>query len=135
MWRVVMRSNRPEAAAFQDWLADEVLPSIRKTGEYRTATRTRVLQLKIAKLRDDIADQMTKINIAVETPSERRDAYQLLSNLERSFLEELAGIVGQDAWPEVLSEMRSRKTYARAGTPAHVRKYKPLPGYDAPTEV
>lgn len=34
VWRLVMRSNRPEAIAFQDWLAEEVIPSIRKTGSY-----------------------------------------------------------------------------------------------------
>lgn len=34
VYRLVMRSNRPEAIAFQDWLAEQVIPSIRKTGSY-----------------------------------------------------------------------------------------------------
>lgn len=33
-YRLVMRSNRPEADAFQTWVTAEVLPSIRKTGGY-----------------------------------------------------------------------------------------------------
>lgn len=34
VYRLVMRSNRPEAIAFQDWLAEDVVPSIRRTGSY-----------------------------------------------------------------------------------------------------
>ncbi|OZI30883.1 hypothetical protein CAL29_23230 [Bordetella genomosp. 10] len=34
LYRLIMRSNRPEAASFQDWITDEVLPSIRQTGAY-----------------------------------------------------------------------------------------------------
>jgi len=33
----ICRSDKPKALPFQDWLAGEVLPAIRKTGEYRTA--------------------------------------------------------------------------------------------------
>lgn len=31
---MVMRSRKPEAAAFSDWVTGEVLPTIRKTGRY-----------------------------------------------------------------------------------------------------
>ena len=34
MYRVVLRSDKPEALAFQAWITDEVLPSIRRTGSY-----------------------------------------------------------------------------------------------------
>lgn len=34
MYRVIFRSNKPEAKAFQDWVFNEVLPAIRKTGRY-----------------------------------------------------------------------------------------------------
>jgi prophage antirepressor-like protein len=34
LYRLVMRSERQEAEAFQDWVTGEVLPSIRKTGAY-----------------------------------------------------------------------------------------------------
>ena len=34
MYFFVLRSDKPEAAEFQDWVAGEVLPSIRKTGAY-----------------------------------------------------------------------------------------------------
>lgn len=31
---MIFRSNKPEAKAFQDWVFNEVLPAIRKTGRY-----------------------------------------------------------------------------------------------------
>lgn len=34
VYRLVMRSNLPNAEKFQDWVVEEVLPSIRKTGQY-----------------------------------------------------------------------------------------------------
>lgn len=36
MYEVVIRSDKPEAAAFRRWITTEVLPSIRKTGSYST---------------------------------------------------------------------------------------------------
>jgi len=32
LYKIVMRSNSPEAAKFQDWIARDVLPAIRKDG-------------------------------------------------------------------------------------------------------
>lgn len=37
LYRVIFRSNKPEARQFQDWVFNEVLPAIRKTGSYRHA--------------------------------------------------------------------------------------------------
>lgn len=37
VYRLVMRSKLPAAEDFQDWLVEEVLPSIRKTGKYSAA--------------------------------------------------------------------------------------------------
>jgi prophage antirepressor-like protein len=36
-----MRSDKPQAVAFQDWVTREVLPSIRKTGGYFLNENTR----------------------------------------------------------------------------------------------
>jgi prophage antirepressor-like protein len=36
LYKLAFRSNKPEAEAFTDWVASEVLPAIRKTGEYST---------------------------------------------------------------------------------------------------
>lgn len=34
VYKLVFRSNKPEAEKFSDWVAEEVLPTIRKTGGY-----------------------------------------------------------------------------------------------------
>lgn len=39
VYRLVMRSNLPGAEEFQDWVVEDVLPSIRKTGSYSIAKR------------------------------------------------------------------------------------------------
>lgn len=36
LYRLIMRSNKPEAKQFQRWLTHEVLPEIRKTGSYNS---------------------------------------------------------------------------------------------------
>lgn len=36
VYRLVMKSKLPEAGMFQDWVCDEVLPTIRKHGVYAT---------------------------------------------------------------------------------------------------
>jgi len=37
LYRLIFRSNKPQAQAFADWVYSEVLPSIRKTGKYAVA--------------------------------------------------------------------------------------------------
>lgn len=37
LYRLIFRSNKPQAQAFADWVYEEVLPSIRKTGAYAPA--------------------------------------------------------------------------------------------------
>lgn len=37
LYRVIFRSNKKEAVKFQNWVFNEVLPSIRKTGSYEVA--------------------------------------------------------------------------------------------------
>jgi prophage antirepressor-like protein len=34
LYKLVMRSDKPEARSFQDWVTRDVLPSIRKDGDY-----------------------------------------------------------------------------------------------------
>ena len=36
LYRVIFRSNKAEARQFQDWMFNEVLPTIRKTGSYNS---------------------------------------------------------------------------------------------------
>jgi len=40
LYRLIMRSNLPSAERFQDWVVEEVLPQIRKTGAYSQTMTT-----------------------------------------------------------------------------------------------
>lgn len=59
MYEVVIRSDKPEAAAFRRWITSEVLPEIRKTGSYGAAPALtedeivhRALQITVAKVQE-----------------------------------------------------------------------------------
>lgn len=39
VYKLVFKSHKPNAEKFTDWIADEVLPEIRKTGSYRSKSR------------------------------------------------------------------------------------------------
>ncbi|VIG02595.1 prophage antirepressor [Clostridioides difficile] len=39
VYKLIFKSKKEEAEKFQDWVTDEVLPSIRKTGTYNTKTK------------------------------------------------------------------------------------------------
>lgn len=62
VYRLIMRSNLPDAEKFQDWVCDEVLPSIRKHGGYIVANE------------DDTADElMARALIVAQRTLERRE--------------------------------------------------------------
>lgn len=42
LYKLIMRSDKPEAKAFQDWVTREVLPAIRKDGGYIQGEETRL---------------------------------------------------------------------------------------------
>jgi len=50
LYRLVMKSRKPEAEAFVDWIVEEVLPSIRKHGSYSLQQRNKQLELEQARL-------------------------------------------------------------------------------------
>lgn len=69
LYKLIMRSDKPQAEAFQDWVCGEVLPSIRKTGGYIAAT-------------SDMTDEeiMAKALLVAQSTIERRD--QRIKELE-----------------------------------------------------
>lgn len=43
LYKLAFRSNKPEADVFTDWVASEVLPSIRQTGKYEAKPKPKAL--------------------------------------------------------------------------------------------
>lgn len=66
--RLVMRSKLPQAEQFQDWVCDEVLPAIRKTGGYMSAKETDTPEMIMARAvlvaNDTIARQKQQLEQA-----------------------------------------------------------------------
>lgn len=69
LYRLVFRSNKPEAQKFANWVYSEVLPTIRKTGSYMVATKekssTNIDEIKkaiVAALQKNNAPLSFKIN-------------------------------------------------------------------------
>lgn len=70
LYRLIFRSNKPQAQAFADWVYSEVLPSIRKTGGYGVPSLTNdraalkaigriVKRCAVSAVREAIMDVMT----------------------------------------------------------------------------
>lgn len=51
LYRLIVRSKLPDAEKFESWIMDEVLPSIRKTGQYKINKSDRPLTSKELELR------------------------------------------------------------------------------------
>lgn len=49
LYKVIMRSDKPQAEAFQDWVCGEVLPSIRKHGGYMVANENETTEELMAR--------------------------------------------------------------------------------------
>ena len=61
LYRITMKSRKPQAEPFQDWVCEEVLPTIRKTGKYeipksQPAIASRELALETARSVSEIKD-------------------------------------------------------------------------------
>lgn len=69
LYRVIFRSNKKEAKKFQDWVFNEVLPSIRKNGIYVPTTETPELLQKVNELE-------TKLNSFVTLDSHEQQILQ-----------------------------------------------------------
>ena len=79
LYKVIMRSDKPQAEPFQDWVCGEVLPSIRRTGSYSVQKLSRKelaqmvieaeeekerLQLKVKKQEEKIEQDKPKVLFA-----------------------------------------------------------------------
>lgn len=107
LYRLVMRSRKPEAKEFQRWVTHEVLPFIRKTGGYIPTSESDsdedimaravlVAQKTIKQKNQQIAEQQTRIDelqpkasawdnfVDIDDALSVRDSAKLLSNLGRT---------------------------------------------------
>lgn len=107
LYKLIMRSRKPEAKEFQRWVTHEVLPQIRRTGGYIPAGESDsdedimaravlVAQKTIKQKNQQIAEQQTRIDelqpkasawdnfVDIDDALSVRDSAKLLSNLGRT---------------------------------------------------
>nr|DAE62818.1 MAG TPA: hypothetical protein [Caudoviricetes sp.] len=67
VYRLIIKSKLPSAQKFEEWVMDEVLPSLRKTGKYEIQTNNELPQLlnDMTQLIKDIEDKIEKQNIQI----------------------------------------------------------------------
>lgn len=96
LYRVIFRSNKAEAVKFQNWVFDEVLPSIRKTGQYRHTLST-AQQAQIQKcVRQKCKDNSTHYQTIYTALKDKFKVPSYKDILASEFDEALAFIVGFD---------------------------------------
>jgi prophage antirepressor-like protein len=81
VYRLVMRSNLPAAVAFQDWLAETVLPAIRRTGSYTVPSAP--VQLSPRELAQLVIAEADRADVAEARIAEiepAADAWQVLAS-------------------------------------------------------
>lgn len=68
VYRLTLRSKLESAETFQDWLVEDVIPTIRKTGSYSVAKPKTALEL--AKEQVLLLEQIEQANIKIEEQNE-----------------------------------------------------------------
>lgn len=71
LYALIIRSNKPEAKPFKRWITHEVLPSIRKTGQYSVSNENvdipKILQLSDSQLSYLLDKVSSELTYAIET--------------------------------------------------------------------
>ena len=66
LYKVIMRSDKPQAEPFQDWVCGEVLPSIRKTGQYSLAIPSYQISDPIKRAEKWIEEEKQRQQLAID---------------------------------------------------------------------
>lgn len=113
LYKLIMRSRKPEAKTFQRWVTHEVLPSIRKRGIY--ATETTIDQI--------LADPDFGIRLLTDLKEERAKRIEAENQIKElapkaKALEDFTNV------PETLLVRDAAKLLSNAGTPIGEKKLR-----------
>lgn len=82
--RLIVRSKRPEAERFERWVFEEVLPAIRKTGGYMTATPEETPEALAARALAVLQATVARQKAALAETLPKAEVYDRLVNAEGS---------------------------------------------------
>lgn len=91
LYALVLRSNKPEARKFAKWVTREVLPSIRKTGEYVDAD----LKARIAHLKSQNEALQIENEAIHDTLQSFGTSYEALHAVENSIIRNITKAPGE----------------------------------------
>lgn len=90
LYKVIMRSDKPQAEPFQDWVCGDVLPSIRKHGMYAT-------EATVESMLNDPENAILMLQAYQRERKERLAAQQQVEKLEAQAIEDKPKIIYADA--------------------------------------
>jgi anti-repressor protein len=90
LYKLIMRSDKPQAEPFQDWVCGEVLPSIRQHGMYAT-------EATVKKILEDPDNFIQVVQAYQRERKERMAAQQEVERLEAQEIENKPKVVYADA--------------------------------------
>ena len=90
LYKMVMRSDKPQAKQFQDWVTRDVLPTIRKTGQYnvhaaKVAAGEMSLTEMTLKVLEGLQEQLKLEQKKVEEMTPKAEAYDQFLDLEGTY--------------------------------------------------
>lgn len=63
LYKLIMRSSKPEAERFQDWVTEEVIPQIRATGSYSIENPKKLIALALVEAQKILAEKDEQLAI------------------------------------------------------------------------
>lgn len=104
LYKVIMRSDKPQAEPFQDWVCGEVLPTIRKTGSYSLATKLPTTYLEALKALVKSEEEKQRLTLENKQKSDRIEedkpkvdfANDIIGSKTNCSIKELATILAQN---------------------------------------
>ena len=90
LYKVIMRSDKPQAEPFQDWVCGDVLPSIRKHGMYAT-------EATVESMLNDPENAILMLQAYQKERKERLAAQQQVEKLEAQAIEDKPKVIYADA--------------------------------------
>lgn len=113
LYRLILRSNASNADAVQDWVTDEVLPQIRRTGAYVPAQRTELTRLELIEIARAAELERLALTERVAELEPSAHAWDTLASADGDYsVREAAYILNRD--PAISTGQRRLFTHLRA---------------------
>lgn len=97
VYRLVMRSNLPQAEAFQDWIAEDVIPQIRMTGRYEPVPQLPQTYAQALRELASTVERAEEAERALAVAEPKAEAWEVLASSEGDYaVREAAFILNRD---------------------------------------